>query len=139
MLVVDSSSIASLYFPEKYSKFVENYITSSEGDKILTLDLAFYELANVIRKRIIRGEIKRDDGKRIFKSMLNLMSTFEIHHYNDIIGDTLDLALENNITIYDASFLQLAIKYNAKLLTTDLKLITSTISKFTNHLVKLNT
>jgi len=57
------------------------------------------------------------------------MSGFEIHSYSEVIDDAFDLAIKNNITVFDASFIVLAIKNNYELLTTDFRLFNNSALK----------
>mgnify|MGYP001772517829 FL=1 len=127
MIVVDTSALGSMIFLEKYGELVEEFIRNE--DKILTLDLVYYEFANAIRKRISRKELSAEKGKEIFEAFKELISGFEIHSYSEVIDDAFDLAIKNNITVFDASFVTLAIKNNCKLLTTDLRLLNNSALK----------
>ena len=128
MIVVDASALGSMIFSEKYGELVEEFIRNE--DKILTLDLVYYEFANATRKRISRKELSVEKGREIFEDFKELMSGFETHSYSEVVDDASDLAIKNNITVFDASFVALAIKNNCKLLTTDLRLFNNSALKF---------
>ena len=121
MIIIDSSAIISLYFPEKYSEEVDKFL-QKESD-VHTLDLAFYEVTNTIRKKVAKKEITITDAENIYKKIKDLFESLKIHRVDEVIDDAFELALRYNITVYDASFVQLAIKYNGKLLTTDERLM----------------
>ena len=121
MIIVDSSAIIALYFPEKYSEEVSK-ILEKEAD-VHTLDLSFYEVTNAIRKRVIRKEISVEDAKEVYKKVKDLFMSLKIHRVDEVIDDAFELALKYSISVYDSSFVQLAIKYNGKLLTTDERLM----------------
>ncbi|BFH73910.1 hypothetical protein SJAV_18540 [Sulfurisphaera javensis] len=82
-IIADSSAIVSLFFPEKYSERIEEIMENSES--ILTLDLAFYEVTNAIRKRVVKGEISDNEGKTILEKALTLLNSLEIHSYSEVI------------------------------------------------------
>jgi len=107
-------------FSEKYGELVEQFIRNE--DKILTLDFVYYEFSNAIRKRISRKELSTDKGREIFEDFKELMSGFEIYSYSEVVNDVFDFIIKNNISVFDASFVVLAIKNNCRLLTTDLRL-----------------
>ena len=127
MIVVDTSALGSMFFSEKYGELVEEFIRNE--DKVLTLDLVYYEFSNAIRKRISRKELSVEKSREIFEDFKELMSGFEIHFYSEVIDDAFDLAIKNNITVFDASFVVLAIKNNCRLLTTDLRLFNNSALK----------
>jgi len=121
MIIVDSSAIATLYFKEKYRETVRKVL--DDYADVHTLDLAFYEVANAIRKKVTKKEITIDEAKDAYKKIKDLFESLKIHRVDEVIDDAFELALNYNITAYDASFVQLAIKYNGKLLTTDERLM----------------
>jgi len=121
MIIVDSSAIATLYFKEKYRDVVRK-VLDDDAD-VHTLDLAFYEVANAIRKKVAKKEITIDEAKDAYKKIKDLFESLKIHRVDEVIDEAFELALNYNITAYDASFVQLAIKYNGKLLTTDERLM----------------
>jgi len=121
MIIVDSSAIATLYFKEKYRDVVRK-VLDDEAD-VHTLDLAFYEVANAIRKKVAKKEITINDAENVYKKIKDLFESLKIHRVDEVIDEAFELALKYNISAYDASFVQLAIKYNGKLLTTDERLI----------------
>jgi len=128
MIIVDSSAIISLYFSEKYSEEVSK-ILEKESD-VHTLDLAFYEVASAIRKKVIRREISVEDAKDIYKAIkAELFESLKVHRVDEVIDEAFELALNYNISVFDASFVQLAIKYNGKLLTTDERLMNVQVLK----------
>jgi len=120
-IIVDSSAIVTLYFKEKYRDIVRKVL--DEETDIHTLDLAFYEVANAIRKKVAKREITVNDAEDVYKKVKHLFESLKIHRVDEVIDEAFELALNYNISVFDASFVQLAIKYNGKLLTTDERLM----------------
>jgi len=80
MMVIDSSAIVTVFYKERYSEKVRKHLINE--DKVLTLDLAFYEVTNVIRKKVLEEEMKIEEAKRVFNEFKELLSAFEVHSFN---------------------------------------------------------
>jgi len=119
-IVVDSSVIAALVTPEQYSDWASKKI--SEYDDFHALDLNYYEVANAIKyKTSDRFDAK--DAAKAFMQARQMLDLYAVHNFSEVINNAVAIAIELNITIYDAAFLSLAEKLDAKLLTLDLKLV----------------
>jgi predicted nucleic acid-binding protein len=51
-----------------------------------------------------------------------MMNLFTVHKFSEVITDSLNKAMEEKITVYDAAFLTLAEKLKTPFLTLDIKL-----------------
>jgi predicted nucleic acid-binding protein len=118
-IVVDSSVVAALVTPEQYSNWASNKL--SEYDEFHALDLNYYEVANAIKyKKSDRFDAK--DAAKAFTQAKEILDLYAVHNFSEVINNAVAIALEHNITVYDAAFLSLAQKIEAKLLTLDQKL-----------------
>ena len=119
-VVVDSSVVASLVTPEQYSDWASKKLL--EYDDFHALDLNYYEVANAIKyKKSDRFDAK--DATKAFMQAVEMLDLYAIHNFSEIINNAIAIAIELNITVYDAAFLSLAEKLNAQLLTLDQKLV----------------
>ena len=118
-VVVDSSVIAALVTPEKYSEWASKKI--SEPDYFHILDLNYYEVANAVRHKT-SDKFASKDAVDALTIAVELMNLYTVHNFSEIIIDAITVALELNITVYDAAFLSLADKLGMRLLTLDMKL-----------------
>ncbi len=119
-LVVDASAIAALYIPEEGSELVEKAL--GQARFLHTLDLAAYEVANVVWKHTRRGLLRQDEAAELVEEALRFLKTLEVHTYAEVLKDALRLALKHGITIYDAAYAALAEKIGGRLLTLDRQL-----------------
>lgn len=119
-LVVDASAIAALYIPEEGSELVEKAL--GQARSLHTLDLAAYEVANVVWKHARRGLLRQEEAAELVEEALRLLKTLEIHTYAEVLEDALRLALRHGVTIYDAAYAALAEKIGGVLLTLDKQL-----------------
>jgi len=93
----------------------------AHADKFLILDLTIYEVGNAIWKEYRRGKIKDIKSvSELFKQMFNNIHTLSIKNE---IEKVLDLAIKENLTFYDASYLQAARTHGVRLVTEDQDLL----------------
>ena len=77
------------------------------------------EVANAIRTAVLRKRMSKSVGKKMIKAFLSLEIT-----YTEIdISDTLDFALKNKLTVYNACYAITAKKMKTKLVTLDKDLL----------------
>ena len=115
MYLLDSSAIAVLL--KRLGGSAVKYLTGT-----YTLDLAYYELGNVLWKEctlmnLIDGKEAVNKVKYIAK-LLKTMKIESIKSEKDLEG-TIALAVKLKLTFYDASYLYIAKKKNLILVTED--------------------
>jgi len=121
-IVVDSSVLFALFFPEEYSEWSEEII--KEYDELHVPELVFLETSNAAWKRII---IFKQPSNIVLKNLRLLhkfiSDTCVIHRNIDYPQRTVELSIKLETTIYDSLFLAIAEKYKTKVLTIDRKLV----------------
>ena len=121
-IVVDSSVLFALFFPEEYSEWSEEII--KEYDEFHVPELVFLETSNAAWKRII---IFKQPSSTVLKNLRLLHkfidNTCIIHRNIDYLQRTIELSIKLGTTIYDSLFLAIAEKYKTKILTIDRKLV----------------
>ena len=121
-IVVDSSVLFALFFPEEYSEWSEEMI--KEYDEPHVPELVFLETSNAAWKRIIVFKQPSDIVLRSLKLLHKFISDMCIVHRDiDYLQRTIELSIELGATIYDSLFLAIAEKYETKVLTVDRKLV----------------
>ncbi len=119
-IVVDSSVVTALVTPEQYSDWASKKL--SAYDDFHALDLNYYEVANAIKyKKSDRFDAK--DAAKAFMQAAEMLDLCAVHNFSEVIKNAIAIAMELNITVYDAAFLSLAEKLDAQLLTLDQKLV----------------
>jgi len=122
MYLFDASSIVNLVKKGKVKLFING----------VTIDLALYESLNAIWKE--HKLLKKIDKDIAFQFIDIISDVFKVLIVIPIKGleeEIFNLALEENLTIYDASYLYIAIKNKYTLVTDDQKLM-SIASNYTN-------
>lgn len=117
--ILDASVLVKIFSEEENSeratKLVDQH--TKKEIKIIISELTFLEVLNALK-------YKKNSVEKIQKSNEDLWNfQFKIHRLNrDIINSAINLALENNFTIYDSIYIALAQFYNCDLITADEKL-----------------
>lgn len=93
-----------------------------------TLDLSLYELGNVVRKNISRNKISLDEGINLINFLSKIISLMDIIHIG-IKADALKIAVKNNLSYYDSSYLYASISFNDILVSEDKKLIDAAVKR----------
>lgn len=116
-LVFDASAIIRLVElkPDKAVNALRNQYT---------IDLAYYEIGNYLWRISKLTTVNVELLLKVFNNVIGFMNVVPISLNSDVI----DLARRMNITYYDASYVYLTMKLNAKLVTEDRELI----AKFPN-------
>jgi len=115
VIVVDASVLVKVVLKEPGWDEIE--LDSNTA----TLDYALVEGMNAIWKAIRRGRIAEETGKTliaVLKLIGSGMLTFEAQNFFE---RGLEIALKENVTIYDALYIALAEALKAELLTADEK------------------
>lgn len=88
-----------------------------------TLDLALYECLNAIWKEFfLLKNIDKETALEYAKIVGEVLSTIQVVSVGGFENEILEFAARNGITVYDASYLVMAIKKGANLVTDDEKL-----------------
>ena len=121
-LVFDASAIIRLVElkPDKAVNALRNQYT---------VDLAYYEIGNYLWKIDKLTSINIESLLKAFNSVISLMNVISI----GLNSDAINLARRMNITYYDATYVYLTLKLNAKLVTEDKELMT----KFPNITISI--
>jgi predicted nucleic acid-binding protein len=116
-LVLDTSVAAAWYLPEEFAPEARSYRDRLLAGKLSLIvpSLHFWELANVLRTYVRRGEIEPALAGEIFE--LHLDAPLEVIE-PDRRG-VLAIALEYDATAYDAVNIALALEHDVPLLTAE--------------------
>ena len=122
--VIDASvMVALLLRDDRYGDSARRILEQLDSDDLIVPRIFWYEIRNVLLKAKQNRRIEQRD----FEACL-IQLTDEISPAEDGRNDearTLDLAQRHNLTVYDASYLETAIRRRARLATFDKKLATA--------------
>ncbi|MBS7612226.1 type II toxin-antitoxin system VapC family toxin [Candidatus Bathyarchaeota archaeon] len=115
MIVVDASALAAFIMMEESSRKIVDYL--KEG---ISVDHIIKEVGNTIWKAYIRGYVTAEDAVKRFEILMETVgNVIELVSEVDLIREAMKIAMENNITLYDALYVALALKMRIPLLTMD--------------------
>ena len=122
--VIDASvMVALLLRDDRYGDSARRIFEHLDKDDLIVPRIFWYEIRNVLLKAKQNNRI----GQQDFEACL-IQLTDELSPAEDVRNDevrTLDLAQRHNLTVYDASYLETAIRHKARLATFDQKLATA--------------
>ena len=112
-MIFDTSANVSLLEEGKHVKLREG----------ATIPLAEYEAGNAIWKKVANTRtLGTEEGLSLISALSRVLALMDKAEIGDA-SDVLNVALEENITYYDASFLSATMSSKAELVTEDEKLI----------------
>ena len=117
--VIDSSVLVAVLTPEEYSEWAEEIL--DKVDEWVSLELVYYEVANAIWKKYKKLRIigRKEAYEAIDKALDTLKYIIKTYPYSELLRESFKAAEELNITVYDAVYITLAKKLNAKFITLD--------------------
>jgi len=118
--IIDASFVLSFLLPdEDRSEVIQIFDQYTQGKiKLSAPDLLSYEIINGLKGAILRKRITVKEATYLVSQFLDL----EIILSSVALSLVLDVAVTKELSIYDASYLYLAKKEDAELLTLDTKL-----------------
>ena len=113
--VVDASAIGALLFGEPEGPNIAGRLS---GSRLAAPELLFFEVASVCLKKLKRYPDRRQSILKAFEMLRRLtIASVEVDHAEVVL-----LAERNGLTAYDASYLWLARRLEAELVTLDQRL-----------------
>lgn len=120
--VVDSSFVCSLFLPDEKSTGVEAIFSDVLDSSLKAPILLKYEVANAVRSAVRRGRITPAVAMEILPLFLDLPIEYDPLDNTSRASRILELALDHDLSVYDATYLELALHTNSGLLALDRKL-----------------
>jgi predicted nucleic acid-binding protein len=117
--VLDSSVVIKWFIPEVDRPAALTLRAS--GAAFAAPDLLFVECANILWKRVKRGEIEPERAVAIIDEIA--AAPWFVHANQSLARDAIDLALASGASAYDASDVALAVRLNTSCITADQKLV----------------
>lgn len=115
--VVDASVAAKWLFAETHSEQAAGLLTS--GADLITVDLLFAEIGNVAWKKLGRENLSYQDAAHALADLREIALT--VHPVAELMEQALKIAQDHRRSFYDASYLALAVREDAPLITADLR------------------
>jgi predicted nucleic acid-binding protein len=122
MLVVDASIALTWCFEDEVTEATEVIGTRVDSEGAVVPDLWRLEVANALLLAERRGRLKRSNMEQRLELLTALPITIDGDTASRAWTDTLLLARAERLTLYDAAYLELAIRRDVELATLDREL-----------------
>ncbi|MEK7073779.1 MAG: type II toxin-antitoxin system VapC family toxin [Patescibacteria group bacterium] len=118
--VIDASFVLAYLFPDESNKSVdEKFIAHENGEvRFISIELLAFEVSNSLRVAVMRKRV----SEKVARRLLTRMGDLDIKPCSVDLTKTFDLAMRKGLTVYDASYLWLALEKRLPLLTLDAQL-----------------
>jgi predicted nucleic acid-binding protein len=115
VFVVDASLVVKWFVPEVHSDAARRWLDASHD--YIAPDLLFPEAGNAIWRKVRRGELTDDEGQRLAVDLSRV--AVEAVSMRGLLPDACALAVGTSITVYDATYLTLAVRLETQVITGD--------------------
>jgi len=129
-IILDSSVIAKWFFPEENGqlalKIKDDFTTNVTS--ISAPLLLYWEINNLLKTATKRSRITAKSAVSVYEAFLKL--NFIVYSSEELMTKTLKIAIQFDISSYDASYVALAEYLQKPFFTADQKLLSKVISNF---------
>jgi predicted nucleic acid-binding protein len=115
VFVVDASLVVKWFVPEVHSEAARRWLDAAHD--YIAPDLVFPEAGNAIWKKIRSGELTEEEGQRLVTDISAI--GVEAVSMRGLLSDAHALAVATDITVYDATYLTLAVRLETQVITGD--------------------
>ncbi|VVA44218.1 conserved hypothetical protein [Candidatus Roizmanbacteria bacterium] len=114
--VIDASFVLAFLLDEHNTR-VESIFKKQARREInfIAPSILKYEVGNSLRTKLLRKKLKKERAQKLYQSFLAINIKEEALDFYDVLG----VALEKNLSFYDASYLYLAKNNKISLLSLD--------------------
>jgi predicted nucleic acid-binding protein len=113
--IVDTSVALKWYFPEAHSEISEQLLKAP--NQLFAPSYLWIEFDNVLAKKIRLGEVDAKEAIPIRQALREL--SIRLHDVFDLLDTAFEIALATRRSVYDSTFLALAVRADARLVTAD--------------------
>lgn len=115
VFVVDASLVVKWFVPEVHSDAARKWLHAAHD--YVAPDLIFPEAGNAMWKKVRRGELTPEDARRLVTDISTI--AVEAVSMRALVSDAHALAVATGLTVYDATYLTLAIRLETQVVTGD--------------------
>lgn len=115
--VLDASVLVALYVEDPASDPSAAAVARIDRDDLHAPDFVLLEVANVLWKRVRRGQIKAAEALLAIED--TPVASLRLHRTDELVPQALALALAHGFTAYDALYVALATRVGGTVVTND--------------------
>jgi predicted nucleic acid-binding protein len=127
-LVVDASMTIAWLFRDERSEVPQAVLRTVAAEGALVPTIWRLEVANVLRNAVRRGRCDEGYATRSLRRLERLRIAIDTETGRHAWGATRELSREHNLTLYDAAYLELALRGRHTLATRDAALLRAGIT-----------
>ena len=117
--VVDSSVVIKWFVPERGTEAALRLL--QESHTFVAPDLLFAEVANILWKKTLRGELTEAESRQLIEDVEQV--AVETIPCRELATDARELALITSRSVYDAMYVALAVRLETRVMTADERLV----------------
>jgi predicted nucleic acid-binding protein len=122
--VIDCSFSSALFLPDENSESVrEFFLKMKKNDRVHIPLLWWYETGNVLNVSVRRKRLNHNDFRMVIDLLVKLRLITDAEYGAEYSGRLFELSQLYNVSSYDAAYLELSIRLQAKLQTLDKNLL----------------
>jgi len=115
-MLIDASALSAYVLKEEGLEKIRDYLLQGAFSTRLVLK----ETLNAILIAARRGIISNEQAEKCVKALMELLkSNIKIVEQEDVLEEAFQIAMRNNLTIYDAVYIALSRKLKTTLITRD--------------------
>lgn len=135
--IIHASFTIAALLPEVHSEKAKKFFISlSDDDELIVPGIWWYEICNVLSLSEIRKVTDSDKTEKAFALLSSMQLRTDFHQNIQSIKEIYKISNENNLSSYDASYIETAKRHNGGLATFDNSL-RSAAKKELIHLYKI--
>jgi len=115
VFVVDASLVVKWFVPEVHRVAARKWLDASHD--YLAPDLIFPEVGNALWKKVRKGEVSVEEAQSLVSDLAGV--GVEAVSMRALVSDAHTLAVRTGITVYDATYLTLAVRLETQVITGD--------------------
>jgi predicted nucleic acid-binding protein len=123
ILVLDASMTMAAIFDDENNSAAQDVMRAVGREGAIVPSLWRLETANVLRNSVRRGRCDAAFADRALQILSDLPIAIDAETDTHAWGATVEVSRAENLTLYDAAYLELAIRLKATLATCDAELI----------------
>jgi predicted nucleic acid-binding protein len=121
-IVLDASVTLAWCFRDEPSDYAERVLASLADEQAFAPSIWLLEVTNALLVAERRGRLSEADVVQVRDILTKLAIQVDESQMDEVLGQTLHLAREQGLSVYDASYLRLAMREGLPLATQDQRL-----------------